>query len=278
MKSKSILNTGFALLFFAAAATAGTVPLNTLSYNFALGANGGGASATLNGVPVEIYCDDFANDAWVPYSYTANVTVLGTGANLGSTRFGGVSSSAWTPLSLKDSNPTLNAQYDAFFNSGTGSTALARYEMAAYLVSLYNRSLGSNTSNNQIQEAIWSLMDPKAEGTPSNPLHVDTTSYLEQAANWYNSMNTTANLGALNAFLGKFEIVSPSNMTFSSGLGIGGFQEQIVMNTPEPRGVALLLGLMICGFLVMHRKRSKLAAVQSKSLNVVSLAAAGQGA
>jgi hypothetical protein len=42
-------------------------------------------------------------------------------------------------------------------------------------------------------------------------------------------------------------------MTFRNGLGIGGFQEQIVM-TPEPRGgVWILLGLLVGGFLASRK-------------------------
>ena len=125
--------------------------------------------------------------------------------------------------------------------------------MVAYLVSLYNVGQGSNTSNNQIQEAIWTILDPSAEKAVINPYGVNAASYLEQAVTWYTSMN--ANQAALNSFLSHFEIVSDSNMTFSNGLGIGGFQEQIVM-TPEPRGgVWMLLSLLVGGCLVMRRKR-----------------------
>ena len=267
MKSKPVLGSGFALLFLTLSASASSVPLDSISMNFLLNGGGGGASATLNGVPVEIYCDDFANDMWVPYDYTANVTTLGTSANLGSTRFGGVSSSAWTAISLSDGNPTLDAQDDTFFNSGNGSSALARYEMVAYLVSLYNPALGNNTSNNQIQEAIWAIMDPKAEGPASNPGNINDASYLEQAASWYNSMNTPVNLAALSTFLSRFEIVSPTNMTFTNGLGNGGFQEQIVMFpalvpvvvTPEPRAGVWILFCLLGGFLVTRRNRGAVA-------------------
>jgi len=261
MKSNRILGAAFALVTLSAQAST----ISTLSYNFPLAGDGGGASATLNGVPVEVFCDDFANTMWVPYSYSANVTTLGTSANLSNTRFGGVSSSAWNPISLNDGNSTLDTQDNAFFNSGTGSSALARYEMAAYLVSLYNRSLGNNTSNNQIQQAIWTLMDPKVEGSPNNPLNVNNASYLESAATWYSNMNTPSNLTALNSFLGNFELVSPTNMTFQNGLGYGGFQEQIVM-TPEPRGgVWMLLGLLVLGFLMARRARSRVAAATMES-------------
>jgi hypothetical protein len=96
-------------------------------------------------------------------------------------------------------------------------------------------------------------MDPTAEGPAIDPSGLNPDSYLEQAANWYGSMNTVGNQNVLNSFLSQFEIVSAANMTFSNGLGIGGFQEQIVM-TPEPRGgVWILLVLMIGGFLVARR-------------------------
>jgi len=234
-------------------ASGGTVPLNTISYNFQLAGGGGGATATLNGVPVEIFCDDFANDLGVPSDNSADVTILGTGANLSETRFGGVSSTGWAAISISDGNTTLDSQDDAFFNSGNGSSALARYEMVAYLVSIYNLGQGGNTSNNQIQEAIWTIMDPTAEKALINPDNVNAACYLEQAVSWYTSMN--ANQTALNSFLSQFEIVSGSNMTFTNGLGIGGFQEQIVM-TPEPRGGAwILFSLLAAGFLLMKRSR-----------------------
>ena len=207
----------------------------------------------MNGVPVQIFCDDFANEIYLPSSNTANVTTLGTSVNLSETRFGGVSPNGWNTITLTDGN-SVDAQDDAFFNSpGSGSSALARYEMVAYLVSLYNPGLGGNTTNNQIQEAIWAIMDPTAEGPAIDPSSLSPDSYLEQAATWYGSMNTPGNQNVLNSFLSQFEIVSGANMTYSNGLGIGGFQEQIVM-TPEPRGgVWILLVLMVGGFLVARR-------------------------
>ena len=258
MKSKSILGAGFGLLCITFGASANPVPLilSPSSYNFQLAGGGGGASATLNGAPVEIYCDNFFNEIYVPSNNSANVTTLGTGADLSDTRFGEVapgatSSGVWTSITLSDGNTTLDNQDDTFFNTGDGSSSLARYEMVAYLVSLYNQSLGDNTSNNQIQEAIWTLMDPTAQGAVIDPSGVNPTGYLEQAVTWYTSMN--ANPSALNSFLSHFEVVSDPSMTFSRGLGIGGFQEQIVM-TPEPRGVAwMLLFLMVGGFLVVRR-------------------------
>ncbi len=272
MKSKSFFGASLAALLIAVGASAGTVPLDTSDYNFQLPGDGGGASATLNGVNVEILCINFDDEIWVPYDYSGvDVTKLSTTANLSETRFGGVSdggvsngpelANVWTTITLNDGNTSLDHTDDAFFNDtgtpGAGSTSLARYEMVAYLVSLYNESQGATTANTDIQEAIWTLLDPVAEGAPTNPNNVNPDSYLEAAASWYNSMS--GNPSALNAFLSQFQIVSDPSMTFSNGLGVGGFQEQMVMTptpTPEPRGaVWVVLFIMLGGFLVARRNR-----------------------
>ena len=260
MKSKSFFGAGSALFFFiTVSASAGPVPLVLSSYNFQLAGGGGGASATLNGVPVEIFCDNFYNEIYVPSTNSADVTTLGTSANLSETRFGGVASTAWTTITLSDGNTSLDNTDDAFFNNPNGSTpeagstALARYEMVAYLVSLYNVGQGATTANNQIQEAIWTLMDPVAQGAVIDPSGVNPDSYLEQAAGWYTT--NSGNQSAMNAFLSRFEVISDPSMTFSNGLGQGGFQEQIVMTpTPEPRGTVWMVLCILLGGLVMARR------------------------
>ena len=251
MNSKFILGASFALLLLTSGASASTLDV-TNNYIFPLAGGGGGAMATLNGVSVEIYCDDFYNSIDLSTDYNADVTTLGTGANLSDTRFGDVTS--WETVSLSTGNSSLDSTDDTFFNSGSGSNAVARYDMAAYLVSLYSAAGGNNTANNEIQEAIWTLLDPKAEGSAFNPDALNASTYLEEAANWY----TTTSSSALNAFLSRVEIVSPTNMTYSNGLGFGGFQEQIVITpTPEPRGaVWLLLSLLVIGFFVVRRRRA----------------------
>ena len=252
MKNKPLLSAGFALFLISAGASAGTVPFDIQGYNFELDGGGGGLATTVNGSPMESFCDNFADEIQPYHNYTANVTTLGTSANLSNTRFGGVTS--WTSISLNTSNTSLNSQDDTFFNSGQGSTGLARYEMAAYLVSLYSTTNGNSTANNQIQEAIWTDMDPSAGAALINPSGVNASADLEQAATWYNNMNTPANLSSLNSFLGNFEIVSASDMNWRNGLGGGGFQEQIVM-TPEPRGgIWMVLGLLGVFFTTTRRK------------------------
>jgi hypothetical protein len=254
MKTNQINVTVFGLFLFAFSASASSLPLVVGTYNFQLDGGGGGAEATLNGVPVEIFCDDFYHDIYAPSTDSANVTGLSTSANLDETRFGDVSSSQWTQISLTGGGPATTD--DSFFNTGAGSSASARYDMVAYLVSQYNIAAGNTTSNNQIQEAIWTLMDPTAEGAVIDST-INPTSYLEQAAAWYSAG------GATNSFLSQFEVVSDSNMTVPQiGVGTGGFQEQIVyMPAPEPSGaIWMLIGLLgVGGFLFQRSRARKLA-------------------
>jgi hypothetical protein len=258
MTSNPILGASIAFLLATVGASANSVqvdvPLDvSADYNFQLNGGGGGAEATLNGANVEILCADYFDNISLSTPYTADVTELGTSANLSDTRFGGVSGSAWTQFT------TLGATDDTFFNSGAGSTALARYAMAAYLVSLYNESAGGDAANNEIQDAIWSIMDPVADGAVYDGGY-SGTSYIEQAATWYMGMDTPGNMATLNTFLSHYEIVSDASMTFSNGLGIGGFQEQIIdpptAPAPEPRGVAIAaIGLLGAGAFVLRKRR-----------------------
>jgi hypothetical protein len=256
MKTKHLYGTalGFFLLTFSAGAN--PVPLVVGTYNFALDGGGGSSKALLNGVTVQIFCDDFNDEIYVPSTDSANVTTLGTGVNLGETRFGDVASNGWTSINLSGSGSIVTTD-DAFFNSGNGSSVAARYDMVAYLVSLYNLPAGNTTSNNQIQEAIWTLMDPKGE-TVIDPSLTNPTTDLEQAASWY------LGGGATNAFLTQFEVVSDATMTIPKvGVGVGGFQEQIVFTpTPEPRGsIWMLIGLFGAAGFVFHKARARKFAV-----------------
>ncbi len=234
-----------------------------------LDGDGGGAQATLNGVPVEIYCDDFANYLKVPSTDSANVTQLSTTADLDLTRFGQVTS--WATITLSG-----NSTDQTFLNTGIGSTAEARYAMVAWLVSQYNVAQNTNptvnAANNQIQEAIWTLMDPSAYTTLYwHPL-VDPsglgqpTADLIAAANWY------LGGGATDSFLSNFDVVSDVKMTPGGrhGVGTGGFQEQIVyLPTPEPRGgIWVLIGLFGIGACLLRKVRwaaSAITALAGKS-------------
>jgi len=256
MNLSRISGTILTLLFLTLKASASPETLVTLSSNYPLNDNGGGTSALLNGVSVELFCDDFAHQIWAPYSgYTANVSTLTNGSDLSLTRFGTVTS--WTTVNVAadavaggDATNANDATYSSVINN---ANALARYQMAAYLVTLYQPSQGpaNNPYNNGIQEAIWTLMDPTPYwGLPSAG---DATTALRSAAQWYSDP------GSDKSFLSQFEIISDTQM-YGCGVGAaqcGGFQEQLYMaagttnhdtpTVPEPRAQLLVI-LALLGF------------------------------
>lgn len=221
--------------------------LDTTSYNFQLNGGGGGASAVLDlQTQLEIYCNDFNNDIYVPHSnYSANLTTFTqAGLNAGNTRFGNMDASAFNSVTISDGD--LN---DATEQSTiNGATALGRYQMAGYLASQYNLAGGNNAANNNIQMAIWQLLDPVSYTT--TPLSINPsaqpTEALEMAADWYAGTTETAR----ESYLQGYRIVSDATMTCpTAGCGadaprVGGFQEQIT-RLPEPGSFSLLaIGLL----------------------------------
>lgn len=230
--------------------------LDTKSYNFQLNGGGGGASAVLDLTKtLEIYCNDFNNDIYVPHSnYSANLTTFTqAGLNAGNTRFGEMDSSAFNSVTISDSDPN-DATEQSTIN---GASALGRYQMAGYLVSQYNLAGGNNAANNNIQMAIWELLDPVSYKTTPISLNpsAQPTEALEMAADWYGGTNETDR----EAFLQDYRIVSDATMTCpTAGCGadaplVGGFQEQIT-HLPEP-GSFSLLAIGLIGVALGARRR-----------------------
>ena len=248
------LNFAVAALLSCAIASAGPVThvLDTTSYNFQLDGGGGGAKAVLDKTTtIEIFCVDYANDITVPHSnYSADISTIGSGADLSATRFGAVTS--WTTLSNQGSfvdASTINAL------TGAGS-ALGRYEMAAYLVSTYNlKSNPTNSpSNDGIQQAIWDILDPKGEVFGNIAPASNTDNALEAAAKWY----STTSASARDSFLSNYRIISDASLlTSCKGQLVNcGFQEQITV-VPEPRYLALMLiGLLAAGSAAFRKLRT----------------------
>ena len=178
------IDSGIAVLFLAVAAEANPAQFDTHSYNFALDGGGGGESGVLN------FCDNFNNEINIGQDYSANVSTLTTGSDLGYTRFG--SNSSWSTISISDGDP--NDATDAAILNDAG--ALARYQMAVFLVSQYQTNQGSNAYNNGIQAAIWDIFDPSSSPTAAN--HANADKALEQAAEWYS--NPSSNKSFLSDF------------------------------------------------------------------------------
>lgn len=243
-----------ALSFLTIHALGNPVTLDPTGSSFSLADGSGEANALLNGVSIEMFCDDFADNIYIPYAppaypgYMANESTMTSGSNLSLTNFGGVTS--WETVTIAGDSTDSNT-----INS---ANALARYQMAGYLVSLYHLhdNPASDPYNNGIQTAIWDLMDPTAEG-PATFL-ADPTSALKAAAAWYTGTSSTAR----DSFLANYRILSDAGkeQPCANGVGMCTFQEQIMPGgdppptVPEPRGEALvLIGLIsICS--ITYRK------------------------
>ena len=234
MQLSRLANVSVLALAFFGVLKASPHQLDTISYNFQLANGGGGASATLDkSLSVEIFCVDFANDIIVPQNnYSANLTLLtSSGFTANTTRFG--SNTSWRTVTIADDATDGGADDAADSAIINGADALGRYQMAAYLVSQYNRPAAS-PANNGIQTAIWQLLDPTSYVVVSPT--ADPSAALEQAAVWYNTTISSAR----DSYLANYRIVSDSTMTACGPVLCGGFQEQITV-VPEPKYVGLLL-------------------------------------
>jgi hypothetical protein len=243
-----LICTATALLFLAAAAKADPVQFDTKTYNFALTGGGGGEAGIVDSdLSVETFCDNFNNEIYIGQDYSAYLSTLTAGSDLSHTRFG--SNSSWQTINISG-----DATDSAIIN---GADALARYQMAAFLVSQYQTKQGSNAYNNGIQGAIWDIMDPSSSGAA--PTYADAAEALEEAAEWY------ANPNSNRSFLADFIIVSDSTMN-SDGAGqplSGGFQEQLAMlmtPVPEPRAV---LWILVGSFSIFAGLRRSASAMKS---------------
>ena len=242
---------------------AGTHTLDTTSYNFQLNNGGGGAAAVLdNSTNIEIFCNDFANPITVPHSnYSAYLTSITQGSDLSKTRFGG--NTSWNTITINDDGTDAGSNDVADSAIINGSTALGRYQMAAFLVSQYNLPAGNIPTNYGIQKAIWWLLDPTSSLSTPPSLAGNSFDSLESAAQWYQSTGGNAGSAARNTFLAGYRIVSDSTM-YSCGAGkalCGGFQEQIdpIAAVPEPRQFAFMLAGLLVMCSVKLRKQLGLA-------------------
>src|SRR2546423_5030264 len=224
--------------------------LDTISYNFGLAGGGGGSAAKLDrSLDIEIFCVDFANEIIVPQNnYSANLTpITSFGFTAGTTRFG--NNTSWRTVTIGD-DATDGGSDDAADSAIVNARdALGRYQMAAYLISQYNRPAGNTAANNGIQTAIWTILDPSSYSAAL--VTADPSAALEQAAVWYN----TTTVAARDSYLMNYRIVSDTTMTSCGPVLCAGFQEQITV-VPEPRYVGLLLIGLLALLSIRVRKAS----------------------
>jgi len=145
MKSRFTLALPGLLLAVGLTASATTITLT--SQPLAANSDGGEFAGLLNGsIPIDVYCVDFQDLFNYNTSYNINITTIPPSSNafLQDTRLGDYTGS-----------------WEYFDNT---YSALQRYEMAGFLTTEY-ATAGNQTAINEIQNAIWSLLDPS--GTPS---------------------------------------------------------------------------------------------------------------
>jgi len=183
--------------------------------------SGGRAKATLDGVPMHIFCVDFVHGFAFNTAYSVDVTPLYDPDFANQTRYGNVPDNGW--------------QY-----ANNTYTALQRYMMAAWLTTQYLPYFADwSDPNNQyqakgIQSAIWILLDPLGPPAPStggnpNDWLTAATSIITHPD--YDDPG--------DPFYRYFRVISPQSPTALRP------QEFIGEVTPEPAAILLLGSVLL---------------------------------
>jgi hypothetical protein len=207
----------------------------------------------VDGASTLFYCVDFENDVYIPSPvYTANLTPIFNGSDLSNTVYGRADS-AWAP-----GDPSLpvvftNTSFSDSSGSFTPSSALQRYQMAAWLISQYDAPGADKTA---IQDGIWSALEvspPVGDSGPAFPAikgktKTDMNLLLSEAANYVSGPNSVAK----QDFFDQFKIVTQVGPIYLNGPNQ--IQEFIIIN-PEPSTLAVLTG-GILGLLLWRKRRA----------------------
>jgi len=183
-------------------------------------------SGTLNGTNTEFVCDDATHEIGNGSTWNANAWTLSQVVSAGNGAFAG--------------SPYATASGDS--SNGGSFTVAQAYSAAAYLANLL--FTGADPSYiNQIQYAIWQIMDAPGNGPGNNNVNASglTTS---DTAYW-------VNLGKANDTYTNPYIVfySPDGNLITSGPDTGQTAQEFIGETPEPLSMALMgTFLTLAGF------------------------------
>jgi hypothetical protein len=190
------------------------------------------------GQVITLMCIDFQNDTFIPSTvYSANFSSITDGSDISLTRFGG----ATDPVGWTFNISTFN-----YTGGSVSPDALGRYQMVAYLTSLYN---SPGADNDAIQSAIWQIME---SNPPSTGVFIvpGSSTFLSTAAEWL----ATTSASAKNALLSQFRVVTNLPPLSVSGAYPNQIQEFLTTVTPEPAFFGVLLFGMGWLFIAARKK------------------------
>lgn len=198
-----------------------------------------------------VYCVDYRNGESTPATVNLSTPNMSVSPydGLADTRYG--------------TTPTANFAFDNG-NPSSGAytlSAVDRYVQAAWLTTQFNFTSGVTTSDDQIQNAIWTLLS--TNGTSQFPFGdvAGVGTWITQAVNWETN---AAAMKTLAAFESTVVIYTSTDVAPNLDLNnadpgnryVVGTQEMIgTTSTPEPATLAMMgAGLLTLGLL---RKRIK---------------------
>jgi hypothetical protein len=207
------------LASLSAAPTTATFDLNSAGSGASLaGVYTSPYTASINGGPtVDVICDDFSDESYIPEQWTANVTQLST-----------VTSNS--PTYLQWSGPTTaNFTVEGTTYSWSLNQAQA-YTVAAVLATEILTSATGSTTQKDLSYALWELFDPIGTGGAFNSSDPGVVPWLEGTT----SQQTTPYLSDLSA--ASQDIVNAMTTVTSDGLTPASFPNVTIYSFDRSAG------------------------------------------
>ncbi len=203
---------------------------------------GGQFSAYLNDPSQQlvVYCADYRNAEGTPD--TVNISTPLSLADIAATRYG--------------TTPTASFSY---YTSAPALTALDRYVLAGWLTTQYNFTSGVTLADEQIQNAIWSLLTTAGNGGFPFGDALGTGTWITQSETW---KAAAALNGTLTSFESSVRIYTSTNvagnndLTQDAGSRYNTGMQEMIGTVPEPDTIAMM-GIGLLGIGLYGRRRLK---------------------
>ncbi len=213
---------------------------------------GGQFSAYLN-TPLNqliIYCVDYRNDTGSPD--VVNISTPDSLADIANTRYG--------------TTPTAGF---SFYTSGPALNALDRYVLAGWLTTQFDFGSGVTLSDEQIQNAIWTLLSTNGTGDFPSGNVAGVGTWITQAETWETGAALAGTLAQFESTIRIYTTVTvagDNDLTQAAGSRYAiGMQEMIgteggggnTQSLPEPQTIAMMgAGLLALGLIRMRRAKA----------------------